>query len=102
MPDLYSHAYFQVWRDLALAYASHQQYSDAQLCIQQMQQLEPHSAATYHALGVVAAAHGDSAGAKQAHKAALALDAAYAPALLSLGMMCEHYCSGILACHWKV
>lgn len=75
----------QVWRDLALAYASQQQATDAQLCAQQMQQLEPHSAATYHALGVAAAASGDAVGAKQAYKAALALDAAYAPALLSLG-----------------
>lgn len=74
-----------MWRDLALAYASQQQSSDAQLCVQHMQQLDPHSAATYHAVGAVAAACKDTVGAKQAYKAALALDATYAPALLSLG-----------------
>lgn len=75
----------QVWRDLALVYASQQQPSDAQLCVQKMQQLEPHSAASYHAVGSVAAACKDTVGAKQAYKAALALDAMHAPALLSLG-----------------
>lgn len=68
-----------------MAYASQQQPDDAQLCVQQMQQLEPHSAASYHAIGVVAAASGDRVGAKQAYKTALALNAVYAPALLSLG-----------------
>ncbi|WIA39628.1 hypothetical protein OEZ86_005707 [Tetradesmus obliquus] len=77
----------QVWRDLALVYASQQQSSDAQLCVQKMQQLEPHSAASYHAVGSVAAACKDTVGAKQAYKAALALDAMHAPALLSLGAL---------------
>jgi tetratricopeptide (TPR) repeat protein len=75
----------QVWRELALAYAGQHQVKDAELCVQHAQQLQPHSAATYHAIGAVAAAGGDSVAAKQAYKAALALDAAYAPALLSLG-----------------
>jgi Flp pilus assembly protein TadD len=79
------YVHVQVWRDLALVYASQQQSSDAQLCVQKMQQLEPHSAASYHAVGSVAAACKDTVGAKQAYKAALALDATYAPALLSLG-----------------
>lgn len=75
----------QVWRDLALAYASQQQPEDAEKCVQHMQQLEPDSAASYHAMGAVAAACRNDVAAKAAYKAALALDAAYAPALLSLG-----------------
>jgi hypothetical protein len=50
-----------------------------------MQALEPASAATYHAHGAVAAACRDDVAAKTAYKTALALDATYAPALLSLG-----------------
>jgi hypothetical protein len=74
-----------VWRDLALAYASQQQPRDARLCVANMRQLEPASAASFHAEGAVAAACRDDVAAKAAYKAALALDAAYAPALLSLG-----------------
>ena len=75
----------QVWRDLALTYASQQQHADAHKCVQHMRQLDPDSAASYHAVGVVEAACGNDVAAKAAYKAALALDAAYAPALLSLG-----------------
>jgi Tfp pilus assembly protein PilF len=84
--------YMQVWRDLALVYASQQQSSDAQLCVQKMQLLEPHSAASYHSVGSVAAACKDAVAAKQAYKSALALDATYAPALLSLGgLQCGYW-----------
>jgi Tfp pilus assembly protein PilF len=75
----------QVWRELALAYASQQQPADAEKCVQHMRQLDPNSAASYHALGAVAASCRNDVAAKAAYKAALALDAAYAPALLSLG-----------------
>jgi Flp pilus assembly protein TadD len=68
-----------------LAYASQQQPTDADKCVQQMQQLDPDSAATYHAIGAVAASRRNDVAAKAAYKAALALDASYAPALLSLG-----------------
>lgn len=75
----------QVWRDLALAYASQQQHADAEKCVQHVRQLDPDSAASYHVMGVVAASRRNDVAAKAAYKAALALDAAYAPALLSLG-----------------
>lgn len=79
----------QVWRDLALAYASQRQPADALKCVQHMRQLDPDSAASYHAVGAVEAACGNDVAAKTAYKAALALDAAYAPALLSLGRCWE-------------
>lgn len=78
-------ASLQVWRDLALAYASQQQPGDAEKCVQHMRALDPDSAASYHAMGAVAASCRNDVAAKAAYKAALALDAAYAPALLSLG-----------------
>eukprot|EP00879_Flechtneria_rotunda_P011664 GHRR01012184.1.p3 GENE.GHRR01012184.1~~GHRR01012184.1.p3 ORF type:complete len:131 (+),score=68.98 GHRR01012184.1:1570-1962(+) len=59
------------------------------MCVQQMQQLEPHTAASYHAVGCVAAAAGNGTAAKAAYKAALALDAAYPPALLGLGALLQ-------------
>lgn len=82
----------QVWRDLALAYASQQQPSDAEKCVQHMRVLDPDSAASYHAMGAVAASCRNDVAAKAAYKAALALDAAYAPALLSLGESCAGCC----------
>lgn len=78
----------QVWRELALAYASQQQPADAEKCVQHMRHLDPDSAASYHAMGAVAASCRNDVAAKAAYKAALALDAAYAPALLSLGALC--------------
>ncbi|KAF8058841.1 NPG1 [Scenedesmus sp. PABB004] len=77
----------QVWRDLALAYVGQRQPADAQLCVEAAAALEPHSAATYHAAGCVAAARKDAVAAKAAYKAALAVDAAHPPALLSLGAL---------------
>jgi len=82
---LWVSAVLQVWRDLALTYASQQQPDDAEKCVQHMRQLDPDSASSCHAMGAVAAASRNDVAAKAAYKAALALDAAYAPALLSLG-----------------
>lgn len=75
----------QLWLDLALVYASQQQPEDATKCVQQLRLLDPDSAATFHAMGAVAASQGNDVAAKANYKAALARDAAFAPALLSLG-----------------
>jgi tetratricopeptide (TPR) repeat protein len=75
----------QVWRELAVVYASQGQAQDATLCVQQAQGLDPRSAATFHALGSVAQAEGNFAAAQGAYQTALALDPAHAPSLISFG-----------------
>lgn len=74
-----------MWRDLAQAYANHGQPVDAQYCVEQAEMFDPWSAATLHTQGVVHESAGNVAAAVDAYNTALALDAAYAPVLLSLG-----------------
>lgn len=75
----------QVWRELALVYASQAQVKDAQECIQHARSLDPYSADTFHAAGCVAEAAGDPGAAEEALQTALALNPAHAPSLLSKG-----------------
>jgi len=85
--EMYRQQEAQVWRELAVVYASQGQAQDATLCVQQAQKLEPRSAATFHALGSVSEAEGNFAAAQGAYQTALALDPAHAPSLISFGTL---------------
>lgn len=77
----------EVWQDLAGVYTGLALWHDAKVCLEKAECLNPHSAATWHATGILHEARGQVSEASAAYCNGLAVDPDHVPCKVSLGAL---------------
>ncbi|KAI5073123.1 hypothetical protein GOP47_0011136 [Adiantum capillus-veneris] len=77
----------EVWQDLAGIYTTIAAWHDAEVCLGKAKSLKLHSAATWHATGILYEAHGQLPEASASYYNGLAVDPDHVPCKVSLGAL---------------
>ncbi|XP_050218361.1 protein NPGR2-like [Mercurialis annua] len=80
----------ETWHDLANVYTSLSQWRDAEVCLSKSKAIGPYSASRWHTAGLLYEAKGSHQEALKAFSAALDVDPAHVPSLISTASILRH------------